>query len=261
MITYFGYGSNINLASLRSKGVIPVSSARAVLHGWKLRFNVKHWFRHEGGVGNIRPSSDPADLVEGMIHIFPDEQLASLDAVESYGYGYDRITISVETPQGPLSALTYVGLPEFIDDDCLPSRRYLNIIVKGAEAAGLSAPYIERLRQHPVFVPAEYPPFPYPPDNGVCYTAETLAAHGNLTALMYGVFDMSGVQSRLSCLPELFGGKDMTLFHVKRHDTSTGNETLEDIKSGNISDGAKKYINAYLHEYAHEFRYIGRYAL
>lgn len=57
MITYFGYGSNINLISLRAKGVVPLSSLRGTLKGWKLAFNVQHWFRHEGGVGNIIPTS------------------------------------------------------------------------------------------------------------------------------------------------------------------------------------------------------------
>jgi hypothetical protein len=91
MFLYFGYGSNINLVSLRAKGVDPVASERAILRGWRLRFNVQHWFRHEGGVGNIEPSPNPDDFVEGMVHTCYDEHLAPLDAVESYGLGYDRI--------------------------------------------------------------------------------------------------------------------------------------------------------------------------
>jgi len=259
MIAYFGYGSNINLTSLRSKGVEPIVSMRAVLREWKLQFNVKHWFRHEGGVGNIQPSSDPRDVVEGLLHFFPDEQLKDLDSMESYGFGYDRITVPLETGEGVSSAFAYVGLPEFLDDSCLPSRRYLNIIIRGAETAGLSEKYIDKLRGHPVHVPDEYPLFEYPPDNGILYTAQTLAQHQNLTALAEAVFDMQDADSRLLCLLDLFGGKDMTLFHVRRHDTSSGNETMNDILKGNISVGAQKYINAYLHEYTREFRYVGRF--
>jgi sulfite reductase (NADPH) flavoprotein alpha-component len=49
MIYYFGYGSNMNLISLRAKGVEPQRSQHAILRGWRLRFNVQHFFRHEGG--------------------------------------------------------------------------------------------------------------------------------------------------------------------------------------------------------------------
>ena len=52
MFHYFGYGSNINLISLKAKGVEPTSSEWGMIPGWRLRFNVQHWFRHEGGVGN-----------------------------------------------------------------------------------------------------------------------------------------------------------------------------------------------------------------
>jgi cation transport regulator ChaC len=57
---YFGYGSNMDLNSLRAKGVEPRASARAVLRGWRLRFNVHHFFRHEGGAGNIESSDRPS---------------------------------------------------------------------------------------------------------------------------------------------------------------------------------------------------------
>ena len=56
MFWYFGYGSNMEMTSLRAKGVQPRHSTRAVAAGWRLRFNVQHFFRHEGGVGNIEPT-------------------------------------------------------------------------------------------------------------------------------------------------------------------------------------------------------------
>jgi sulfite reductase (NADPH) flavoprotein alpha-component len=260
MFLYFGYGSNINLISLNAKGVEPISSQPGILRGWRLRFNVQHWFRHEGGVGNIEPSPNSDDVVEGMVHTCHDEHLAPLDAVEAYGVGYDRVEVDVETPSGKVKAFAYVGLPGYLNDDCLPSQRYLNIITKGAEAAGLSESYIQRLRDHPIHQPDEYPEFEYPADDKSRFTPHSLASHPYLTALMGAVFDMRGAESRLDCLLDLFGGKDMTLFHLKRLDTSDGTETLEDIKNGNISPEGKKYLNTYLHEYAREFKYAGRYS-
>jgi sulfite reductase (NADPH) flavoprotein alpha-component len=259
MFYYFGYGSNINLISLRAKGVEPISSERGILRGWKLKFNVQHWFQHEGGVGNIQPSTDINDYVEGMVHCCKDEHQASLDAMESYGVGYDRIEVNVETANGLIRAQAYIGLPAFLDENCLPTRRYLNIIIKGAEAAGLSKPYLEKLHNHPLYLEEAYPEFIFPLENPAQFNEQTLALNPKFTALAGAVFDMRGARTKLDCLHDLFGGKDMTIFHLKRHDTSNGNETIEDFKKGNITDGQKKYINSYLHEYVKEFKYIGRY--
>lgn len=259
MFNYFGYGSNINLISLRAKGVAPIHSEKGWLPGWKLRFNVQHWFRHEGGMGNIEPTGDPADIVEGVLHTCEDDHLQSLDAMEAYGIGYDRIEVTVQTNHGPVQALAYVGLADFINDQCEPSRRYINIILKGAEAAGLSEEYIQKLRDTPLMTPANYPVYQYPDDQGVTYNSETLATNPYLTALGEGVFDMRGSRKQLECLISLFGGKDMTLFHVKRIDNSDGTETWEDVAAGRISEEARSYLNAYLHEYSREFRYAGRF--
>lgn len=259
MFRYFGYGSNLNLTSLRAKGVEPLSSERAVLYGWKLLFNVRHWFRHEGGVGNIQPSDDTADQVHGLLHFCDDEHLPLLDAMESYGVGYDRIEVELETARGPMRALTYVGIPSYLDDSCMPTRRYLNILLKGASSAGLDDAYIEKLRQHPVHPNKDYPPFLHPSRPESVFDRETLSRYPLYTAIAGAVFDMKDARSELGCLQELFGGKDMTLFHLKRLDTSDGGETLEDVKRGQISEAGRKYLNAYLHEYNREYRYVGRY--
>ncbi len=260
MFYYFGYGSNLNLASLRAKGVEPVRSEAATLHGWRLLFNVHHWFRHEGGVGNIHPSDTPADHVQGLVHLCADEHLPLLDAVESYGVGYDRIEVEPQTAGGSRRALTYIGLPSYLDDRCLPTRRYLNILVKGALSAGLDAAYIDKLRRHPVHPQKYYPPFQHPPVFTPVFNHGTLTRHPLYTALAGAVFDMTDARQDLHCLHDFFGGKDMTLFHLKRLDTSDGRETLDDIKCGRISAAGRNYLNAYLHEYDTEFRYVGRYA-
>jgi hypothetical protein len=260
VIHYFGYGSNMDLASLRAKGVEPRASEPARLPGWTLVFDVRHWFRHEGGVANIRRSSDPEACVHGLVHACDDEQLARLDAVESYGVGYDRIEVELHTNRGPLRATTYVGLPGYVEAGCLPTRRYLGIIVRGATAAGLPAAYLERLRSHPLHPEASPPPFEHPPGPVPVFDRERLARHPRYTAVAGAVFDMEGAEPRLHCLFELFGGKDTTLFHLRRHDSSDGRETLDDVRHGRISEAGRQYLEAYLHAYAAEFRYVGRYS-
>lgn len=265
MFHYFGFGSNMSMPSLRAKGVEPVSSRRAILTGWRLRFNVQHFFRHEGGVGNIEKTGNPEDYVLGVLHQCPDEALALLDVAEAYGHGYDRIEIQVEPAdlsgraRPTLPALTYIGMPRFIDNDCLPSRRYLNIILNGARQAGLDTNYIQVLAEQPIHVAEDYPVFTPPPGDYPTFDKNSLAARPLYTALYGSVFDMSGARPLHEFLKGFMGGKDMTLFHLKRLDSSNADETMEDIRKGRLTQAQKQYLNAFLNEYDREYRYVGHY--
>lgn len=259
MLRYFGYGSNLSITSLRAKGVEPLASRRAVLHGWRLRFNVQHFFRHEGGVGNIERTEAPGDRVLGVLYECPDEALPSLDAMEACGHGYERITVEVEVGSERLPALTYVGMPAFIDDDCLPSRRYLNIMLDGAKRAGLAPDYVRHLEAQPVHQPEQRPPFAPPPGDYPSFDAATLARHPLYTALYGAVFDMSQARPLHDYLKGFFGGRDMTLFHLKRLDGSDGTESEDDIRQGRLNEAQRRYLNGYLNEYASEYRYAGRF--
>lgn len=256
---YFGYGSNMDLRSLRAKGVEPRESLAAVLHGWRLRFNVHHFFRHEGGVGNIEPSQMQGDVVRGVLHLCESQHLALLDAAEAHGHGYERVEVEVETGRGFQAATAYVGIRSFIDESCRPTQRYLNILIKGAEASGLDLAYIDTLRQQPVHPKRPVPPFEHPVGDFPEFTAEILADHPFHTALAGAVFDMSGARWQHDFLKGFFGGRDMTLFHLKRLDHSDGSETLDDIRQNRLTDAQWQYINEYLHEYAAEYVYAGRY--
>jgi hypothetical protein len=259
MFWHFGYGSNINLASLKAKRVVPRTSEAAVLRGWRLRFNVRHFFRHEGGVANIEPTGNASDVVWGIVHLCEPPHLALLDAAEACGHGYDRVEVSVHTDSGGRRAIAYRGIPSLLDEECRPTQRYLNIRLKGAAAAGLDPDYVDALRRYPVHEKRPVPPFV--PPTGICrtFTAETLILNPQLTALGRYVFDMSGARWQHRFLQRLFGGKDMTLFHLKRLDDSEGTETLDDIKQDRLTPAQQEYLNEYLHEYNAEYVYVGRY--
>ena len=256
MVRYFGYGSNMNLTSLRAKGVEPLSSETAALPGWKLVFNVKHFFKHEGGVANIVTGS-PEDIVRGVLHVCNDDALPKLDAAEAFGFGYDRITVPVQTENGTVQATAYVGMTGFLDDTCRPSRRYLNILCNGADSVGLDEGYRAWLRSQPVHVKPDYPPFQFPSQPATRYNAENLARHPLLTAVAGAVFDMTYARPQHEYLKQFFGGRDMTLFHLKRMDSSDGTETLEDIIRDRLNPYQRQYLNEYLHEYASEYSFAG----
>src|SRR5919107_732300 len=103
--------------------------------------------------------------------------------MEAYGVGYDRIEVDVQTDTGPVRAQVYEGLPTFLDDSCVPTRRYLAILIRGAMAAGLDDSYIRRLQEHPVAPEIEPPAFEPPQGDFRVFTKESLAQHPELTAL------------------------------------------------------------------------------
>ena len=258
MIPYFGYGSNIDATSLAAKGVVPKRSRLARLEGWRLRFNVEHFFRHEGGMGNIEHTGDPGDYVLGMLHECSDADLAALDKVEAYGIGYDRIELSVVLEDGTQTgAIAYVGLPDFLNDTCRPTRRYLNIITRGAYAAGFEAKYIAALKAQPLLIWPDLAPFA-PPDFGVRLAATDIADHPTMTILCDHVFDLSQRRPRHDILQSWFGGKDTTLFILNRADASDGTDTLDDVRAGRLSEAQKSYMNRYLHAFDEEYLYAGR---
>lgn len=258
MFRYFGYGSNMNITSLRAKGVEPLSSQRATLRGWRLCFNVQHFFNHEGGVGNIEPCDTAGEQVLGVLHDCADEALPSLDAMEACGYGYQRITTEVEVDGLLHSAFTYVGMPAFIDDECLPSRRYLNILIDGARRTGLDPEYLRNLERQPIHQAVDHPAFTPPAGDYPVFSATSLAEQQLYTGLYGAVFDMSEARPLHEYLKHFFGGRDMTLFHLKRMDSSDGCESMDDIQHGFLSDAQQRYLNSYLNEYAKEYRYVGR---
>lgn len=255
MIDYFGYGSNMDLTSLRAKGVVPVASVPATLTGWRLAFNVEHFFRHEGGVGNIQRTDDPADRVMGILHRCSDADLAALDRLEARGVGYDRVSIMLDTPEGQREGLAYVGLPAYVNDACLPTRRYLNILVRGAERAGLDTGYVAALKAHPVLELPNPPPFEPPQRPLVRY--DDL---GPMQTILGGhVFDMTFARKEHSIPQGWFSGLEVTVFHLRRNDSSDGSETLADLIHDRLRPDQKRYLNLYLHAFDEEYDYVGRF--
>lgn len=256
MFYYFGYGSNLSVIALRAKGVVPLRSESAVLEGWRLTFNVPDFFPIEGGTGNIE--ADAGATVHGVLHACRDRDFPSLDRLEALGVTYDRIVLSVTTYDGRRkSAYVYVGIPTNLDDRLRPSERYRNILARGAVDMKLDPAYVDGLLAIPCLPRPALPPFnPGRPPRA--FTLDTLARERSLTALFGYVFDMSKARAEHAYLRDLLGGKDVTLFFLKRLDTSDGTESFEDIRTNQLSHAQRSYLNAYLHEFAREYKLVGR---
>lgn len=257
MFYYFGYGSNLSVISLRAKGVDPLSSEPARLEGWKLVFNIPDFFPIEGGTGNIVPG-ERTDVVHGVLHGCRSRDLEKLDQLEAVGVTYRRVETSVTAYAGRrVRAYVYIGLPSILDDACLPSERYRNILVRGATDMRLDPRYVEMLRAIPTRQAPALERFD-PAGIDRSFSLEALGESPHLTALAGFVFDMSRAQSRHEYLRGLLGGKDVTLLFLKRMDTSDGSETIEGVAAGRFSPEQQAFINGYLHEFAREYTLVGR---
>jgi sulfite reductase (NADPH) flavoprotein alpha-component len=260
MHTVFWYfGSNMGLRSLLAKGVIPHRSERGIVRGWRLRFNVQHFFATRGGVANIEPSNDPSDEGLGVLHLCEDKHLALLDSAEVYPHGYDRIMVTILADRGEQQAIAYVGTSSFLNEASRPSRRYLSFLLEGAAAADLDPSYIEMLRCHPEHQQPQLPKFVPPSGEYPIFTAQTLPQHPLYTALAGSVFDMSCARWHHRFLHDIFGGKDTTLFHLMRLDGSNGSETLDDIKHARLSSAQRQCLSEYSDAYAWEYEYVGQF--
>jgi sulfite reductase (NADPH) flavoprotein alpha-component len=259
MFFYFGYGSNMNFTSLKAKGADPITSVRSTLSGWKLRFNVEHFFKHEGGMGNIEYTGNENDKVFGVAHQLSDEALSNLDEAEAYGVGYDRIKVTCDIEGNPQECFAYVGYPSFINDNCLPTRRYLNILIDGAKKSGLAHDHVHWLECHEILKKTNCPKFVFPDHPDRVFDVKTIANGSIKTAIAGAVFHMTNARARHNYLKKQLGGKDVTLFHLKRMDSSSGNETIEDIKYDRLNGAQKIYLNEYLHAFNEEYEYAGRF--
>ena len=147
---YFGYGSNLDLAQLRSHcpSAQFVSIARLADHRFAFTIESKHtWL---GGVGDMQAA--PGDEIWGALYVITAEDSRSLDDHMGLFHdppAYRRTIVEVTTPAGDtVRCRSYtVAAPHL--EGYLPSPAYRDLLVQGARAVGLPAGYLARLAAIP----------------------------------------------------------------------------------------------------------------
>ena len=256
MFQYFGYGSNLSVVSLRAKGVDPLFSEPAVLEGWKITFDIPDFFAVEGGTGNV--AATPGAVVHGVLHACRSSDLETLDRLEAIDVSYRRAAMTVTTYGGRrVRAYVYVGIPDVLDPTLRPSARYRSILVDGASEMRLDPRYVSALRQTPVLPRAAVAPFTPSVEEARRFTLAQVGRDPSLTALYGHVFDLSSARGRVAYVRRFLGGKDASLFMLKRLDTSRGAETFDDVVTGRLTREQRDHLTTYLHEFAREFEWVG----
>jgi gamma-glutamylcyclotransferase (GGCT)/AIG2-like uncharacterized protein YtfP len=143
---YFSYGSFLDSETLRRHCPGARFVARALLPNFEVQFNFLSR-TYGGGVTGVEPA--PGRLARGILYEAPEEEMARLDTVEAVPEGlYYRQTVLVVDETGRIhEAETYrTTRPR---GPFRPTRRYLDLMVKGAREHGLDPDYISELERTP----------------------------------------------------------------------------------------------------------------
>ena len=141
MTHYFAYGSNMDPKKMASRcpGAVALGCAR--LPGYQLAFvwDSPGW---GGGVATVIPSSRRE--VWGVLWDLTDEHVEALDRYEGVAIGaYTREHLYVEADEGLVNSLIYLATDI---REKPPSGRYVDALIRGAQAHSLPADYVEQLR-------------------------------------------------------------------------------------------------------------------
>jgi hypothetical protein len=143
---YFAFGSNMNPARVRARGLVVETIVGARLEGFELVFNKRARDRDDLGRANIRPCR--GTWVEGVLYrLAHHREIDKMDRFEGTPGQYSRELVSVTTDSGVSWAWTYVANPAVVLDGLLPDQAYLEHLLAGAEF--LSPGYLERLKEWP----------------------------------------------------------------------------------------------------------------
>lgn len=149
---YFAYGSNMNPARMRARGLEFAGAEPARLAGFRLVFNKAAHNRPGIAYANLEPAL--GSWVEGVLYrLAKASDIGLMDHYEGTPVRYSREVLRLETAKGAQNAWVYLANPAYICRGLLPQSSYLAHLLAGAEF--LSAEYIQQLREQPCHLVAD----------------------------------------------------------------------------------------------------------
>ena len=139
---YLAYASNMDPKTFqrRCPGAKPLGRAR--LPGYRLAFS-RYSRQRRGGSADV--VVEASSTVWGVLYEVDDVCLASMDRVEGVPIAYRRERVTVFDDAGKShDVMTYVANKT---GGFLPSRSYMEVILRGAREYGLPEDYIAALEQ------------------------------------------------------------------------------------------------------------------
>jgi hypothetical protein len=144
-VFYFAYGSNMSSKVFVHgfRKIKPQSAERAILKGYRLAFSEPGIPFFEPAYANIE--KDETAQCEGVLYRITPQEMDWLDISEG-GRAYNIIHVPVTgVASGTVTAQTFTS--KAVAHGLLPSKRYVDILVDGAEEHGLSDIWITMLKE------------------------------------------------------------------------------------------------------------------
>jgi len=141
-ISYFAYGSNLDLRGFKRRCRGATVAGRARLPDHRLSFT-RYSRAEKGGVADIVPQ--PGAEVWGALYEIDASSFAALDDYEGAPRAYRRETVRVADDKGAEhEAIAYIANKT---GEFAPSREYLAQITRGARDHGLPEEYVRHLER------------------------------------------------------------------------------------------------------------------
>lgn len=143
-VFYFAYGSNMDEARVRERGMPFTTRAAGSLKDYELRFN--KIAKQIPGAGHANVVQAPGSWVEGVLYELSDgKDIERMDPFEGYPVRYDRRLVTVQTDEGGRTAWVYEANSEFLAEGLRPTADYLAHLLAGQDC--LSPAYWGRLAE------------------------------------------------------------------------------------------------------------------
>ena len=116
-VFYFAYGSNMDEARVRERGMPFTTRAAGSLKDYELRFN--KIAKQIPGAGHANVVQAPGSWVEGVLYELSDgKDIERMDPFEGYPVRYDRRLVTIQTDEGGRTAWVYEANAEFLAEVC-----------------------------------------------------------------------------------------------------------------------------------------------
>ena len=141
---YFAYGSNMNPARVRKRGLtFSIDVRSGTLLNFQLKFNKRSRKNPQAGHANIEPEF--GSHVEGVLYELQDDrEIEKMDRYESAPEDYRRELVLLQTQAKPILAWTYLANDSVIDNSLSPPEWYIQHLLAGSRF--LSLGYIQSIK-------------------------------------------------------------------------------------------------------------------
>ena len=142
---YFGYGANLSVKRFHDRKMNVQEVGNAVLRNHEIKFSLSNEYMNKGYAGVHEKEGSE---VWGVLYEFDLLSIKLLDALEWCGFGaYERKKVKVCLTNGDEKYCWcyFVKSPKF---DLVPSKIYLNNIIKAAQERKFPESYSDFLRDH-----------------------------------------------------------------------------------------------------------------